>query len=425
MDATETASSNSIKVTAFIDQLDRQNLIQSLLADTASSFSVDVVGDYDDAMSLAGQMGSDVFIVDKNFQEDRGLDVIWELASQNRRAPAIIINEFDSRSDLSEAVNLGAASFAVWDQLDSRYLERLIHLSIDRKVYEGSLRQDQDELIQQVMDLQDSRERFEAQSAEHVQLAEELAIAQGKLEQTLAEVSESREQLELLNQEKNKFFSIIAHDLKSPFTSLLGLTQIMANGAGMMDAKALANSALMVNDSAKNVYKLLENLLEWARLQMDQVQFDPQPIDLAELVMECLAPMEAVAREKEITLKADIGVIEASCDRAMIDTVIRNFVNNAIKFTDHAGEIIITAKKENQRVRVSVTDNGIGMEGAQIQNLFNLGSGNSTKGTKGEKGTGLGLLLCKDFIKMHDGEIDVQSEIGKGSTFSFTLALSG
>jgi two-component system, sensor histidine kinase and response regulator len=198
----------------------------------------------------------------------------------------------------------------------------------------------------------------------------------------------------------------------------------MANGAGMMDAKALANSALMVNDSAKNVYKLLENLLEWARLQMDQVQFDPQTIDLAELVMECLTPMEAVAREKEITLKADIGVIKASCDRAMIDTVIRNFVNNAIKFTDNAGEIRVTAKKEDQRVRVSVTDNGIGMEGAQIENLFNLGSGNSTKGTKGEKGTGLGLLLCKDFIKMHDGEIDVQSEIGKGSTFSFTLALS-
>jgi signal transduction histidine kinase len=424
MEASEIADSSSIKVTAFIDQLERQNIIQSLLADTTAPFSVDIIDDYDDAMSSAGQMGQDVFIVDKNFQEDRGLDVIWELASQNKRAPAIIINEFDSRSDLSEAVNLGAASFAVWDQLDSRYLERLIHLSIDRKVYEGSLRQDQDELIQQVMDLQDSRERFEAQSAEHVQLAEELAIAQGKLEQTLAEVSESREQLERLNQEKNRFFSIIAHDLKSPFTSLLGLTQIMANGAGMMDAKALANSALMVNDSAKNVYKLLENLLEWARLQMDQVQFDPQPIDLAELVMECLAPMEAVAREKEITLKADIGVIKASCDRAMIDTVIRNFVNNAIKFTDNAGEISVTAKKEDERVRVSVTDNGIGMEGAQIENLFNLGSGNSTKGTKGEKGTGLGLLLCKDFIKMHEGKIDVQSEIGKGSTFSFTLALS-
>jgi DNA-binding NarL/FixJ family response regulator len=205
MEATEIAGSSSIKVTAFIDQLERQNIIQSLLADTTSPFSVDIIDDYDDAMSLAGQMGQDVFIVDKNFQEDRGLDVIWELASQNRRAPAIIINEFDSRSDLSEAVNLGAASFAVWDQLDSRYLERLIHLSIDRKIYEGSLRHDQDELIQQVMDLQDSRERFEAQSAEHVQLAEELAIAQGKLEQTLAEVSESREQLELLNQEKIDF----------------------------------------------------------------------------------------------------------------------------------------------------------------------------------------------------------------------------
>ena len=96
MEATEIAGSSSIKVTAFIDQLERQNIIQSLLADTTSPFSVDIIDDYDDAMSLAGQMGQDVFIVDKNFQEDRGLDVIWELASQNRRAPAIIINEFDS-----------------------------------------------------------------------------------------------------------------------------------------------------------------------------------------------------------------------------------------------------------------------------------------------------------------------------------------
>ncbi|MBT3991056.1 MAG: hybrid sensor histidine kinase/response regulator [Rhodospirillaceae bacterium] len=425
METAEVASSNHVNVLAFIDQKARQKLIQSLLSDTGgTAFSVDIVDSYDDAISRTGNLGSDVFIVDKHFQDDRGLEIVWELASQNTRVPAIVVNEHDSRDDLSEAVNLGAASFAVWDQLDSRYLERLIHLSIDRKKYEGSLRQDQDELIRQVMDLQDSRERFEAQSAEHVKLAEDLAIAQDKLQKTLAEVSESREQLEQLNQEKDKFFSIIAHDLKSPFTSLLGLTQIMANGAGMMDAEALANSAEMVNSSAKNVYRLLENLLEWARLQMDQVPFEPKKVALSELVAESMAPLEAVAAEKEISVSAAVGDLEAICDRAMIDTVIRNFINNAIKFTDHGGSVKISAETEDERVRLRVDDSGVGMDVAQIENLFNIGSGNSTKGTKGEKGTGLGLLLCKDFIDMHEGKIDVQSKIGKGSTFSFTLALS-
>ncbi len=417
-------SSDNLNVLAIVDRPERRDLVQSLLSDTESPFSIDIIDSYDQAMSTAGSGGRDIFIVDKHFQDDRGLEVVWELASQDADTPTILINKFDTRDDLSEAVNLGASSFAVWDQLDSRYLERLIHLSIDRKAYEGSLRQDQNDLIMQVMDLQDSRERFEAQSAEYVQMAEELAMAQEKLEKTFAEVSESKSQLEQLNQEKDKFFSIIAHDLKSPFTSLLGLTQIMANGAGKMDAEALANSAQMVNGSAKNVYRLLENLLEWARLQMDQVKFDAQPVEVAELVAESLAPLQAVANEKGVKLENTVAEITALCDRGMIDTVIRNFVNNAIKFTDTGGTIIVTAEKFEDRMKLAITDSGVGMDQTQIDNLFSLGSGKSTNGTAGEKGTGLGLLLCKDFVAMHDSEIDVQSAPGKGSTFSFSLALS-
>lgn len=422
MDIIEETVSTKIRVLAFIDNPEHQKLIQSFLSNTQSHFSVEIVNDYDTAIFPDQIKERDVFLVDKEFQNGRGLEIIWELASHNRSTPAIALNEIDSRDDLSEAVNLGAASFVVWDQLDTHYLERIIHLTIDRRKYEGGLHQDHDDLIKQIMDLQDSRERFEAQSAEYVQMAEELAMAQSELKKTLAEVSESRAQLETLNQEKDKFFSIIAHDLKSPFTSLLGLTQIMASGAGLMDAAALQNSAKMINNSAKNVYKLLENLLEWARLQMDQVQFNLQPVNLTELVADSLAPLEVVAAEKEISLAVEIDGINANCDRAMIDTVVRNFVNNAIKFTDKGGRITVSAKKEGNRVRLAVTDSGVGMTAVQIENMFDLGSANSTKGTKGEKGTGLGLLICKDFVAMHDSEIDIQSEPGKGSTFSFTLA---
>ena len=241
-----------------------------------------------------------------------------------------------------------------------------------------------------------------------------------------AEILEKNEELVRLNAEKDKFFSIIAHDLRSPFNSFLGLTQVLAEDMNLLSKEEIQLYAQSMRSSAVNLYRLLENLLEWSMLQRGLTRFEKEPFILKQKITECLLQIMGPARIKNIELTYEIpDDIEIEADTHMFETMIRNLVSNAVKFTPKGGRVSISAQPASEGyVEISVRDNGIGMSKHIISNLFNIDTPTNRKGTEGERSTGLGLIICRDFIEQHGGKIRVHSEESKGSTFSFSLATS-
>ena len=233
-----------------------------------------------------------------------------------------------------------------------------------------------------------------------------------------------RDELAKLNEQKDKFFSIIAHDLRSPFTALLGNLSLLSEGIGHFDKAEVKDSASSMYEAAQRVFRLLENLLEWSRLQMGGMEFEPNPIDLKDVIDANLVLFTPVAEEKGIRLRGERKEsLTVFADAQMVDTVVRNLINNAIKFTAKGGTITVTERRNSEWAEVAVVDTGVGMSANQVANLFRLDKKSSTAGTEGEMGTGLGLDLCKELVEMQGGEIRVESTQGKGSTFSLTLPL--
>lgn len=237
------------------------------------------------------------------------------------------------------------------------------------------------------------------------------------------EIKRKNEQLQKLNAEKDKFFSIIAHDLRGPFSSFLGLTEIMAGDLNSLTMEEIQEYSLTLRKSATNLYSLLENLLLWSRMQQGSIPFNPQSWLMFQIVEEFLT-MES-ANNKGITIVYEIpDQIAVWADKNMLETIIRNLISNAVKFTPKGGKISISAKVlHDQSIEISVKDTGIGMSPSMVGDLFKLGVQTNRKGTEGEPSSGLGMLLCKEFVEKHNGCIWVESEEGKGSEFKFTLPM--
>lgn len=230
------------------------------------------------------------------------------------------------------------------------------------------------------------------------------------------------EQLYAANAEKDKFFSIIAHDLRSPFNSLLGFTELLDKELPTMTRDQIQQIAVTMRKSATNLYALLENLLEWSRLQRGLITFNPEPILLMPKVLADTVFVMESANKKEITLNYNIpDDLKVYADDNMLGGILRNLASNAIKFTPKGGKVNISAKSLDHTVECSVSDTGIGMNKAMKENLFNMDVNTSRKGTEKEPSTGLGLILCREFVGKHGGKLWVESEKGRGSTFYFTL----
>ena len=240
-----------------------------------------------------------------------------------------------------------------------------------------------------------------------------------------AEIKRSNEQLIKLNSEKDKFFSIIAHDLRSPFNGLLNLTELMSDSTENFSPEEFVEYSKSLNEAANNLYKLLENLLEWAQVQKGSITFAPKDIDLSKMVSQSIDTIYQRALQKRIEIINEIdNTQKVYIDEKMISTVFRNLLSNAVKFTRINGKIFIKSNRSNGTIKVSVEDNGVGMDEKDIIRLFKIEEKVSSVGTEGEPSTGLGLLLCKEFIEMHGGKIWTESEKGKGSKFMFTLRKS-
>jgi len=258
-----------------------------------------------------------------------------------------------------------------------------------------------------------------------IYVSEQIAMAISK-KRDEDELKRYSEELHELNKNKDKFFSIIAHDLRSPFYGLMGLTNILKSEYEELPPDETKAYLDELYSSTSNLYTLIENLLEWSRIQSGNMTFQPEEIDLKEHMEEVISVLHQTAQLKSISIKSCIdNCFRIYGDRAMIRSLIQNLISNAIKFTHNGGNINISCSKiNNDDVEVQVKDNGVGMSEDKISKLFRIDENISSPGTNKEKGTGLGLLLCKEFVEKHGSSINVTSEIGKGTRFSFALKLS-
>ena len=237
-----------------------------------------------------------------------------------------------------------------------------------------------------------------------------------------SEVTEKNAQLQELNASKDTFFSIISHDLRSPFQTLLGFSEMLANNAEQYAPDKIARFARRVHTSADRLYTLLENLLTWSRLQRGAMEYEPEALAVEELLDDNILLFQAKAEQKQVGLAYDIpDGLMVDGDVSMVNTVLRNLIANALKFTQAGDQITVSGHAHDEWVEIAVADTGIGMPPAALQKLFRIDEKYTTTGTAGEKGTGLGLLLCQDLVRQHAGTIWAESEEGTGTTFTFTL----
>jgi len=220
---------------------------------------------------------------------------------------------------------------------------------------------------------------------------------------------------------ERQLFNIIGHDLRSPFKGILGLTEVLLESHAEIDDEKREELIAYIAKSTKGVYNLVENLLEWASTQTGRLEYLPKTLVAAEVLNETLFDIKSAVDNKNIRV-VDEGPSNwlVYADRNMLKTVFRNLISNAVKFTNEGGTVTVKATKTEHEIRFSVEDIGVGMRDEILSNLFNINQ-TTTPGTNNEMGTGLGLMLCKEFIDLHGGKIWVESEEGKGGRFIFTL----
>lgn len=244
------------------------------------------------------------------------------------------------------------------------------------------------------------------------------------LESKNKEIEQQRKALEILNATKDKFFSIVAHDLRSPLNSLKGFSNFLANYTDGMTTTEIKKIAIDLNLSVNNTLDLTNNLLAWARLQMNKIDFTPISLDLNEAIKSQVNLFQFTAASKNNKLITDLlPNVAIFADEDHLNFVLRNLIANAIKFTQN-GEIVIKTTVKEEFIEIAIKDNGTGMDAAFMEKIFSVGHKSSVPGTAGEKGTGLGLPLCKEFIEKNGGNIWVDSTLSKGSTFFFTLPIA-
>jgi two-component system, sensor histidine kinase and response regulator len=271
---------------------------------------------------------------------------------------------------------------------------------------------------------QDKQLEEQNQQLQHINASLEQQVRErtAVLEQQKIELEQKNRQLHELNANKDKFFSIIAHDLKSPFTSLIGYTDLLSESFEDSPPQEIKFYVTNLQTAAKKLYTLLENLLAWSRIQRDLLQSTPEPVDLYDVTRDNVELFSSNAKQKQIRLESTIPpktVVFA--DYSMVNTVLRNLIANALKFTPAKGRVRISATVLPQSIETAVIDTGIGIPADALALLFRIDAHYTRHGTSGEEGSGLGLILCKELIEKNAGRIWVESRVGKGTCFKFTL----
>lgn len=238
------------------------------------------------------------------------------------------------------------------------------------------------------------------------------------------ELHQKNKELHLLNAEKDKFLSIIAHDLKSPFNSIIGFSGILLEKINQQnpDIAVINDYAEIIRCSSQRAMNLLHNLMQWSQAQTGRMDFNPEDFDLTVLIEETIQLYEIEAAQKGIQIRKESPAsVQLFADKAMMSTILRNLVSNALKFTYNGGKVEIITTQKTKEVIVSVKDTGVGMTKSTMDRIFHIDTSYSLPDLNGNKGTGLGLVLCKEFAEKHHGTIHLESEPGIGSTFHVTI----
>lgn len=348
------------------------------------------------ALKYLEQKIPDLILLDIMMPEIDGFEVIKRLKSNASYAeiPVIFLT---AKSDVTDVVNgfrLGAVDFITKPFRSEEVLVR-IKTQLSLKQALKDLKQKNETLLKLNQQIENSRLKLEQQA----------------------------EQLENLDAQKNRFFSILAHDLRNPFSGFVGMTKILAESRQDMEESEQDEFIQILDQTAVKVNKLLENLLKWSQLQMGSLEYHKTQFSIHEIATECIDLKQEVADQKNILV---INEIDPRCivnaDEQMTTTILRNLLSNAIKFTKKEGIIKIDSiRLSDGKLQISVRDNGIGMTKEMVAKLFQLNEKVSRPGTEGEESTGLGLLLCKALAEKQGGELWAASEEGEGSVFSFTL----
>jgi len=279
-------------------------------------------------------------------------------------------------------------------------------------IYQQQAESNEKILNEQSKNLKDNNTRL-------LQKTEEIIVQKEQIEKQKNELHRS-------NITKDKFFSIIAHDLKSPFNALLGFSELLLLGNKEFDADKREEMIKAIYNTANQTLSLLNNLLIWSKIETGEVHFNPQKIKINTIIEETVSLLKNIASKKSIEINCELekGLV-VYADKDMIATVIRNLISNAIKFSYKNSSIIVTLKKVSEDVvRISISDKGVGIDNKKLESVFNVENIYSEKGTEGEKGTGLGLKLCKEFVEKNKGKIWVESKKDEGSVFSFTIPIA-
>lgn len=280
------------------------------------------------------------------------------------------------------------------------------------------------EIIKQKNAVERTFKKFRLRTIELFGKMIDLKKANKIIEQQKNEIEEQRKQLHETNSSKDKFFSIIAHDLKNPIGGFLGLTELMAKKMTELSPEKQQVFAESLYESSKQLYSLLENLLHWARAQTGSLQLEPQIIDLNGLIDSSISQVSTNAQLKKVTIRKQKDVsLKIFADGDTMNTILRNLLSNAIKFSNTNGFIDISVSQNDAFATISITDFGVGIQQEDLQKLFKIDHTVSKVGTANETGTGLGLILCKEFIELNGGTIKVESIVDKESTFCITVPL--
>jgi ligand-binding sensor domain-containing protein/DNA-binding NarL/FixJ family response regulator/nitrogen-specific signal transduction histidine kinase len=282
-----------------------------------------------------------------------------------------------------------------------------------------------DYLLERSEEIRSQNERLEDFNHEVLRQSEKILEQQRHITEQNRELEHSVTELQKLNKTKDHFFSILAHDLKNPVSALTGISDYMKTNFLRLEKKEALQYLTSIHNSSNAIYELLINLLNWSRAQSKIIEYRPIDFNMYELARKNIALLETQFSSKHISVTNEVpSDTTIYGDYNMIDTVIRNILSNSVKFTEYNGKVSISAQTLGEQVMIAVKDSGVGMSKEQLQKLFDLDKNNISTGTAGEKGTGLGLVICAEFISVNMGSIDVESESGKGTSFIIKLPRS-
>lgn len=333
----------------------------------------------------------DVILLDLRLPDAIGFSALQQINQiTNGDIPVIMLSGMNDDGAAQESLHLGAQDYLPKAEMTAALLSRSVRYAIER---------------------QKSRQQERE--------------ANRKLSHTAAELKKAKAELEELNAQKDRFFSIMAHDLRTPFNGVLGMAQLLRDDIVLDTPEQRKEYAELIFGAAESAQKLLEDLLEWSRVRLGQNAPNPEPFSVSGIVDNALPYAAPLAQRKGVEIinavGGDAAEVQAFADFPMVDTVLRNLLSNAVKFTEPDGTVTVGANAGGDAVEIWVRDTGIGMCEKSVGNLFRLDSSVSNLGTDGERGTGMGLILCQEMVERNGGAIHVESTEGSGSTFTITL----